>query len=390
MNMEDLKMSEFINNVSKERQNRLKSFIFRLHNGDDKEVVEAEFKKEFAYVTGSEIAQMEYNLVQEGVSVEEIQNLCDVHASLFQGSVQDLHSDELTINPLSEFQKENTSLLKMMEVGLNIPNDLDDKQLRTQMLNCIDDLAGLDAHYAKKENILFPYLEKSGDFVISKVMWGVDNKIRKTLKKARKEIESAKNIKSEVKTFQLALTQAKDMVTKENKVLFPMLKEKLSNAQFKEIALSLGDTSQAEYKVEDNTNDPEFVALSMGALSTTEINAIFNTVPVDMTFVDADNKVKWVSQGKERIFDRPFSVIGRPIDLCHPPQSVDIVLKIVDDLRSGKKDHEDFWINFKGQFVYIRYFAVRDAQGNYLGTLEVSQQIDDIRNLEGEKRLASL
>ena len=171
-----------------------------------------------------------------------------------------------------------------------------------------------------------------------------------------------------------------------------MLREKLNNDQFKAIAISLGDASMTEYQsdVAEQNLDPELVALSMGALNTTEINAIFNTIPVDMTFVDADNKVKWVSQGTERIFDRPFSVIGRSVDMCHPPQSVDIVMKIVEDLRSGKKDHEDFWINFKGQFVYIRYFAVRDAQKNYLGTLEVTQAINEIRSLEGEKRLASL
>ncbi len=385
-------MSEFINNVSRERQNKLKSYIFRLHNGEDKDAVEAEFKKEFAYVTGAEIAQMEYNLVQEGVSVEEIQNLCDVHASLFQGNVQDLHSDELTVNPLSEFEDENAELADILDEAMLINEAREEKVLRVQMLSFIDELNRLDQHYSKKENILFPYLEKSGDFVISKVMWGVDNKIRKALKNARKKIEAEKNIKAEVKAFKEAISQARDMVTKENQVLFPMLREKLSVDQFKEIAISLGDESLSEYKeqtVEENIN-PDLVALSMGALNTKEINAIFNTVPVDMTFVDADNKVKWVSQGKERIFDRPFSVIGRPVDLCHPPQSVDIVMKIVEDLRSGKKDHEDFWINFKGQFVYIRYFAVRDELGTFLGTLEVSQEIGGIRSLEGEKRLASL
>ncbi len=388
----DYKMSEFINNVSRDRQNRLKSFIFRLHNGEDKDIVEAEFKKEFAYVTGAEIAQMEFNLVQEGVSVEEIQNLCDVHASLFQGSVQDLHSDELTINPLTSFEEENQKLADILDEAMLINDARDEKTLRVQMLAFLDELDFLEKHYAKKENILFPYLEKSGDFVISKVMWGVDNKIRKALKKAKKQVSEAKNIKAEIKTFKESMSQARDMVTKEDRVLFPMLREKLSADQFKEIAISLGDISLTEYQAEtiDKNIDPDVIAMTMGALNTTEINAIFNTIPVDMTFVGADNTVKWVSQGKERIFDRPFSVIGRPIDLCHPPQSVDIVMKIVEDLRSGRKDNEDFWINFKGQFVYIRYFAVRDEKGTFLGTLEVTQAINEIRSLEGEKRLASL
>lgn len=385
-------MSEFINNVSKERQDRLKSFINRLHKGEDRTSVEKEFKKEFSYVTGAEIAQMEFNLVQEGVTVEEIQNLCDVHASLFQGSVQDLHSNELTVNPLSEFEEENQQLLDLLDEALLIHEAREESKLRAQMLAFLSDLSLLEKHYSKKENILFPYLEKSGDFVISKVMWGVDNKIRKALKNVKEKVTEAKNIKQEVKAFKEAMSQARDMVTKEDRVLFPMLREKLNEQQFKEIAKSLGDPSQLEYK-EVNTNpevNSDLIALSMGALSPIEINAIFNTIPVDMTFVDADNKVKWVSQGSERIFDRPYSVIGRPVDLCHPPQSVDIVMKIVEDLRSGRKSHEDFWINFKGQLVYIRYFAVRDAQGTFLGTLEVTQAINEIRSLEGEKRLASL
>jgi hypothetical protein len=108
-----------------------------------------------------------------------------------------------------------------------------------------------------------------------------------------------------------------------------------------------------------------------------------------MTFVDAENKVKFVTQGKDRIFDRPASVIGRPVHLCHPPQSVHVVMKIVDQLRSGVKDHEDFWINMRGKMIHIRYYAVRDDKGTFLGTLEVSQEISEIRALEGEKRLMS-
>ena len=106
-----------------------------------------------------------------------------------------------------------------------------------------------------------------------------------------------------------------------------------------------------------------------------------------MTFVDAEDKVKFVTQGKERIFDRPPSVINRPVHLCHPPQSVHVVLDIVNDLRTGVKDNEDFWIHFRDRFVHIRYYAVRDAVGKYLGTLEVTQDITDIQSLLGEKRL---
>ena len=179
-------------------------------------------------------------------------------------------------------------------------------------------------------------------------------------------------------------------------ILFPLLRDTLSENDFKAIAQALENPENAIYQSKEEvqtSSESEVVdgdvRMSMGRLSTTEVNAIMNTLPLDMTFVDANDRVKFVSQGKHRIFDRPASVIGRPVHLCHPPQSVHIVKAIVEDLRSGKKDHEDFWINFRGQFVYIRYYAVRDEAGEYLGCLEVTQEISEIRSLEGEKRLAS-
>jgi uncharacterized protein len=394
--VEDDRMSEIINNVSQERQDKLKKLIHRLHNGEDQATVEAEFKADFAYVTGAEIAQMEYNLVQEGVSIEEIQNLCDIHASLFQGSIQQMHDNVLTINPLTEFEEENEAFRFVVSAAQAFrKQDLNTLQVvKAQLGQYLSELKAIEDHYARKENILFPYLEKGGDFVISKVMWGVDNKIRKAIREADKALEGD-NLKAIIKTFDQAVTMIDDMITKENRVLFPMLRDKLTENQFKEIARSLRDEGASSYQEpQTDTQIPtdlpeEVMAMSMGFLNLSQMDAIFNALPFDLTFVNADNKVQYVSQGKDRIFDRPFSVIGRSVDLCHPPQSVHVVMQIVDDLRAGRKDHEDFWINFKGRMVYIRYYAVRDKAGTFLGTLEVTQDIGPIRDLHGEKRLMS-
>lgn len=389
-------MSEIINNISKERQDKLKTLIRRLHNGEDQATVEAEFKADFAYVTGAEIAEMEYNLVQEGVSIDEIQNLCDIHASLFQGSVQQMHDNVLTINPLTEFEEENDAFTFVINAAKAFRNQ-DLKTLsvvKAQLSHYLSELKAIEDHYARKENILFPYLEKGGDFVISKVMWGVDNKIRKAIREAEKALDGD-NLKTITKSFDHALTMIDDMITKENRVLFPMLRDKLNEAQFKEIARSLRDDSASTYQESQEASPApsdlpeEAMAMSMGFLNLTQMDSILNTLPFDMTFVNADNKVQYVSQGKDRIFDRPFSVIGRSVDLCHPPQSVHVVMQIVEDLRAGRKDHEDFWINFRGRMVYIRYYAVRDKSGTFLGTLEVTQDIGPIRDLQGEKRLMS-
>jgi hypothetical protein len=130
------------------------------------------------------------------------------------------------------------------------------------------------------------------------------------------------------------------------------------------------------------------VQFDAGFMLPEEINAMLNVLPVDITFVDKNGKVKYFSQGKERIFARPKTIIGREVKNCHPPASVHIVEKIVEDLRSGKKDHEDFWINLGDKYVLIKYFAVRDEKGEFLGVVEVSQDIKPIQEIKGEKRLA--
>lgn len=390
-------MSEIIDNVSK-RQKQLKELIQRLHRGENRAEVEAEFKRDFAYVTGAEIAQMEYNLVQDGVSIEEIQSLCDVHASLFQGSLEELHQDVLTVNPISMFEDENKEYTDLVNDVLKFKQETQIKLsiVKPYLLDMIEKFRTIDAHYAKKENIFFPFLEKHGIETIPQVMWGVDNQIREKLKDAIMILNSSDDVNLMMDKFYQMVDMVKEMITKENMILFPMLRDTLNENDFKVIAQSLENPEAGIYQSKTEEIIPDGidsvngdVRLSMGHLSTGEVNAIFNTLPLDMTFVDANDKVKFVSQGKERIFDRPASVIGRPVHLCHPPQSVHIVKQIVEDLRSGKKDHEDFWINFKGQFVYIRYYAVRNEVGEYLGCLEVTQEISGIRALEGEKRLAS-
>lgn len=390
-------MSELIDNQSI-RQEKLKDLIKRLHRGEDRIEIEAEFKKDFAYVTGAEIAQMEYNLVQDGVSIEEIQSLCDVHASLFSGSVQELHSDRLTVNPLHIFEEENREYSAMIEEALKF-KQYQHNRLDTAKDAVIEMLAGFKtvvSHYAKKENILFPYLEKNGIETIPQVMWGVDNNIRSAIKAAEEALNTSSDVDYILRMFYEMVDMVKEMITKEDKILFPLLREKLTEEDFKQIGLILSNpdaasyvekTDETETKASDNIQGN--IPMSMGVLSAVQANAIFNTVPFDMTFVDADNKVKFVTQGKDRIFDRPASVIGRPVHLCHPPQSVHVVMKIVDQLRSGEKDHEDFWINLRGKMVHIRYYAVRDEKGTFLGTLEVTQDIGEIRALEGEKRLMS-
>ncbi len=392
-------MSEMINN----RQEKLRELILKLHEGADFETVKEEFKENFESVSTAEISAMERALVEDGMSPKEIQRLCDVHASLFEGTVEQIHRtakpEHTPGHPVYTLRLENVKIKKLIEREIVplLENDFD----RNTLFALIGRLLEIDKHYARKENVIFPTMEKHGITAPPKVMWGVDDDIRSDLKAILRF--SAELTDSQIiGNTQAAVKKVLDMISKEENILIPMILDTFSetewatiSAQSKEFETSwaVNQPAYLPQLVKEDTLEEEppsgVVPLSAGSLTFEEVNAIFNTVPLDMTFVGADDTVKFFTQGKERVFSRPLSVIGREVKNCHPPQSVHIVEKIVEDLRSGKKDHEDFWINFKGMFVHIRYYAVRNGKGEYLGTLEVTQDVAPIRALEGEKRLMS-
>jgi DUF438 domain-containing protein len=194
------------------------------------------------------------------------------------------------------------------------------------------------------------------------------------------------------------------MVQKEEEILFPMAMDVITEEDWWNIhqqTLEFGFTlydPQVEWKPEGfeklsdtaaTTRGDGTIQLPSGSFTSKEMMAILNTLPVDMTFVDKDDKVKYFSQGLHRIFARSRSIINRDVRLCHPPGSVDTVEKILEDFKSGKASHAPFWIQMKGKFILIEYYALRDENGAYLGTLEVSQDLTEARSLEGEQRILS-
>lgn len=392
-------MSEIINN----RQEKLRELILKLHDGADFETVKEEFKEHFDSVSTAEISAMERALVEEGMSPKEIQRLCDVHASLFEGTVEQIHRtskpEHTPGHPIYTLRLENVKIKKLIdrEIVPLLNHDFD----RNRLFTFIGRLLEIDKHYARKENVIFPFMEKHGITAPPKVMWGVDDEIRNDLKSIMR-FSAELSDQQVIENAHAAIKRVMEMISKEENILIPMILDTFNDTEWATISAQSKEfeTSWAHNQpvylpqlVREETLEEELpigvVPLSAGALSFEEVNAIFNTVPLDMTFVGADDTVKFFTQGKERVFSRPLSVIGREVKNCHPPQSVHIVEKIVEDLRSGKKEHEDFWINFKEMFVHIRYYAVRNAKGEYLGTLEVTQDIVPIRALEGEKRLMS-
>ncbi len=410
-------MSELINN-REVRRNVLKELISELHDGKSVDDVKAKFQETFGDVSATEISDVEQALIQDGMPVSEVQRLCDVHASVFKGSIARIHAprdtSEIPGHPVWVLRAENRGLERLVQSSL-LPDlarwsDAGDPTALPALIRDLGQLAKVDLHYSKKENVLFPLLEKHDITAPPKVMWGVDDEIRALLKDARRAVddEPVGIVRTRV---ELAVDRIREMVFKEENILLPMLQEKLTEAEWRGVARSFAEIGYclvdrvpawAEPATEDaapgqagdasatgTKRPPSFGSLVMptGSLHPREIVAMLNALPFDVTFVDKDDTVKYFSAGKERIFARTPEVIGRKVVNCHPPASVHVVQQIVDDFRSGKKDHEDFWIRMGPKFVYIRYFAVRSESGEFLGTLEVTQDIGPIAKLEGEKRL---
>jgi hypothetical protein len=263
----------------------------------------------------------------------------------------------------------------------------------------------VDKHYRRKENLLFPFLEKYGISGPPKVMWGKHDEIRDLLKSSilkLRETSGASEIAAICrKTVAPALEAVVGMTMKEEQILLPMCMDTLTEEDWYEIYQQTGEIGYCLYDPQEkwepegleekqiSLKETQGVRLPSGSFTPEELEAMLNVLPVDITFVDRNDKVKYFSQGNERIFDRNRAILGRDVRMCHPPASVHIVDQIIEDFKTGRQDCAPFWIQMGDQFVHIAYYAMRDADGNYLGTVEMSQNIAPLRALEGEKRILS-
>jgi DUF438 domain-containing protein len=190
------------------------------------------------------------------------------------------------------------------------------------------------------------------------------------------------------------------MIYREENILFPMAIMNFTEDEWVKIAHESDEigycltSPEAEWKPERNGLDEKtisegYIKMETGILSLKQLELLLNHLPIDITFIDQDDVVRYFSHGKERIFARTKAVIGRTVQNCHPPRSVHVVEDLLADFKAGKKDTEDFWIKAMDKYIYIRYFAVRDEQGNYIGTIEFTQNISPIQEITGEKRILS-
>lgn len=422
-------MSEFIDNVTR-RKETLKNILRQLHAGKSVDEVKAQFAALADEITAEEIAEVEQMLISEGLPVSEISNLCDVHVAVVREALERSGSPDTTPgHPLHTFKLENAAVdqtLTSLRRALENFKTRRDEQSLTALQRQAALLQEYERHYSRKENILFPFLEKKDFYGPSQVMWQIHDQIRalwNSLRGALPKQPAADGASlDEIEATLNSLEQTlRDMVYKEEKILFPTALNLLDEADW--LAVRRQEAEIGYYIVQPGnrwpvsaqtlhspqaepvgfaaplkvstpekpqsvpTGEGQALPLNTGALTLKQIDLLLTHLPVDVTYVDENDEVRYFSQTRERIFTRTPAVIGRKVQNCHPPQSVHRVTQIVESFRSGVRDSAEFWIQMGERFIHIAYYAIRDEKGVYRGTLEVSQDATHLRSLSGERRL---
>lgn len=410
-------MSEYINKGQK-RKDTLKQLILDLHAGGDLDQIKARFATVVADVSGEEIAHLEQELINEGLPAEQVKKLCDVHVSVFRSSLDTQTSPDMTPgHPVHTFKYENMALTQVLELLEEVVPQLPDPASLARVRTHLEQLAEVNKVYLRKENLLFPLLEKHGVSGPSSVMWSTHDEIRAQLRAVQSALSAGQV--EDAKRLYTPLAQAiRQMFYKEERILYPTALKVLTEGEWRAIRdqsdaigyalVCPGDKWQPQAEAVTLPTPKGYgapgdslgsaqgaqpqaqaaIALDTGVLSAEQINLLLGHLPLDVTYVDEEDTVRYFSHGRqERIFVRTPAIIGRKVQNCHPPKSIHIVERILSEMRTGVRETADFWIQMGAKFVYIRYVAMRDAAGKYRGCIEVSQDIAPYRALQGEQRL---
>ncbi len=430
-------MSELLKTMD-EKKKKIKEMLKRLQKGDDVEKVKKEFVDVLSSILPLEIPIIEQELVKEGISPREIALMCDIHVEVFRNAVSGAEKEILNLppgHPLRNFYDENLEIMKdaeQLNLYISMLKDGPNLEAIDNLKYLLSEMRKIGfTHYNREEMLLFPYLERRGLSAVPSVLWRKHDEIRygirRVLKLFEKDDELWKKLRDNVPSVASAVL---DMVFRENNILYPTalallgegewaaIKEEEEEIGFYKITptkdwtpkekpvypyeisptldgetlLSLPYEVRKAVEGKDINPDTHKIKrdgdldLNTGFLSSEEIDAIFRHLPVDISFIDKDDRVRFFSGG-HRIFTRTKSVISRKVQLCHPPKSVHIVNKILRAFKSGERDLAEFWINMGGRTIYIKYIPVRNRNGEYIGTLEITQDITDLKKIEGEKKL---
>ena len=405
-------MSEVFGGVDPGRQERLKEIVRELHEGSDVSTVRRRFADLIKGTSPQEIAAMEQALIDEGVPVEQVQKVCDVHVEVFQQTLEKQgRAKTMPGHPVHTFLEENRAARKILRALRRTARAATKGRGAEEFGQVLTRLGGIETHFRRKENQLFPVLEREGFTGPSKVMWGKHDEIRASLREVA-QISASGDLSRLGPAARGVARAVRRMIFMEEKILFPTALRKLSDAQWAEIRRGESEIGYA-WVQPGNLWDPSVVgaparssapvppvpaaqapltptdalSLDVGGLTLQQINLMLRSLPLDCTYVDEQDRVAYYSQGRERIFPRSPAIIGREVRNCHPPKSVHVVEEILRSFRDGERKVAEFWLTLEERFIHIRYFALHGPDNEYRGCLEVSQDVTDIRALEGERRL---
>lgn len=412
-----------------DRTRRLKEYLERLNRGEALDSVRKDFVAQFSEVDASEIMKAEQELISEGTPIEEIQRLCDLHSALFHGctaaeksvglvtSIQGsthfkterdttqeaaLTLANITGHPLHTFANENRRLEVLIAEARNVLSS------GGNIAKILPKIREVSIHYAKKGDLLYPHLKVKYDiFGPSNVMWTIDDEIRDELGALAKPEENPDSLQWKNR-FEAVLVRMEEMIYKEMNILFPVCSSNFTEDEWKGIyrdskdyapcfgvaneewdaaeaacarnaAEAQGHTAHTAcgcgHSTKTAADRPGEVVMPGGHLTVEQLTAMLNTIPVEITFVDADDINRYFNEGP-KVFKRPMMAIDRDVYSCHPPKVEVMVRAIIEDFRSGKRDSVPIWMEKNGSLMLVTYMAVRDPGGKYLGTLELVQDMD--------------
>jgi len=406
-------MSELTEN----KKRMLKELMKQLHAGASPSEVKEEFRQVLEGVSPLEIAKIEEELIKEGLPREEIQRLCDVHLAVFREQLEKQKPEIKPESPVNILMEEHKVLLRILEklstLTSRVQQAHDASRIGeeiSQLTRVADDLLDAEKHYLREENVLFPILEKHGITEPPAIMWMEHNQIREKKKQLRNLVNNYGAMNFEDFKTQLAETAQflnnalSSHVFKENNILLPTAMRVVTEQELTEVKREFDEIGYCSFTPQNLITKPVVsvtekpkpetllapegaLKFPSGILSKDELEAILDNLPFEITFVDKEDRVRYFNKPKEKIFVRTEAIIGRRVQQCHPQKSIHLVNQILDGFRQGKKDVAEFWMQKEGRLIHIRYFAVRNKDGKYLGTMEVAQDITDLKKIEGEKRL---
>ncbi|MBE9468702.1 MAG: DUF438 domain-containing protein [Bacteroidetes bacterium] len=407
-------MDESINTKEK-RIKSLLAFSMGMISGEDGKTLMEKHKQAIENITPFDMLALEDKQLEMGITTHEIKRTIGKVLNIFGKYLQQYKWDKPKQGSfLYYLMQENRALENHLRQTTNFIKKINSINPETpEYIEALNNLKSnivklkeFNTHYIKKENILFPYLEKLWkDYKPLMVMWSLHNDIRKKIKFIEKLLNyENSNLKEINRALGELFFLLHGMIFKEEVIAFPIASETIKEEDWEEMhkqSFEIGFPfidAPTKVKKENILNhllsskflENSVIDLGTGKLNIEQIILLLNTLPVDITLIDENDNVKFFSKPKDEIFARTVAIIGRKVQNCHTPESVHIVEGIIKSFKSGEKKFEHFWIQMKGKFICIQYYALINENGVYKGVLEVSQDITDIKNLSGEKRLVNL